>query len=176
MVPQYAGATPERLDENPFGLQWPVSPDGKETKILHKDKFSRGLGKFYPVEWKGLAESTDKEYPFVLTTGGLYYHWCSGAMTMVSNILYREAPEPFVEINIEDAKSLNIRNGQYVEVITRYGKILVKAKVTDSIRRGVLFIPFHYKNAIVNSIIGFYRDPYSKIPEYKVVAAKIEVT
>ncbi|MCY0860279.1 MAG: formate dehydrogenase subunit alpha [Sulfolobaceae archaeon] len=175
VVPQYAGATPERLEEHPFGLQWPVTRDGKETKILHKDRFTRGLGKFHAVEWNGYVETRDSQYPFVLTTGGIYYHWCSGVMTIRSHILYREAPEAYVEINVEDAKLLNIKNGQYVKVKTKYGEVKVKAMISEDIKRGVLFIPFHYSNVPVNELIGYHKDPISRIPEYKVVAARIEV-
>ncbi|BAB59144.1 formate ferredoxin oxidoreductase [FMOR] alpha subunit [Thermoplasma volcanium GSS1] len=173
-IPNYSGIRYQ--DIYPTGKQWPVNeqnPDG--TEILHTVKFTRGLGRFYPVSYEPPSEIADAEYPFILTTGRNYYHWHSGTMTRRSDILERESPSPYVEISMMDAKQLNIRDGQAIDVESRHGRITLPAKVTDKIPTGIIFVPFHFKEARVNLLVGDNLDPYSKIPEFKVVAARVIV-
>ncbi|MGC8608932.1 MAG: formate dehydrogenase subunit alpha, partial [Thermoplasmata archaeon] len=171
-IPNYSGASYSKI--YPEGKQWPINadhPDGTET--LHTEKFTRGLGKFIAVSYKKPSESADEQYPFILTTGRNYYHWHSGTMTRKSDILERESPEPYVEINDSDAKKMKIRNGNVVTVESSHGSIKLKAKITDKIPAGIIFIPFHFTEAKVNYLVGDNLDPYSKIPEFKVVAARV---
>ena len=86
----------------------------------------------------------------------------------------REAPECFVEINKDDAKRLKLREGEKVKVSTRRGAIIVRAKITERIKEGVIFIPFHYSDAPANLLTGDALDPVAYIPEFKVSAARIE--
>lgn len=51
---------------------------------------------------------------------------------------------------------------------------MVKVYVTDDTPRGVVFIPFHFKEAAVNLLTNPASDPSAKIPEYKVCAVNIE--
>ncbi len=171
-IPNYSGASYSNI--YPEGKQWPINPEHPDgTETLHTEKFTRGLGKFIPVSYKDPSESASEEYPFILTTGRNYYHWHSGTMTRKSDILERESPEPYVEINNEDAKRMKIRNGNIVTVESSHGSIKIKARTTDKIPSGIIFIPFHFTEARVNYLVGDNLDPYSKIPEFKVVAAKV---
>jgi predicted molibdopterin-dependent oxidoreductase YjgC len=95
-------------------------------------------------------------------------------MTRRSPKLEREAPEPYVEINTEDARALGISEGDRVRVTTRRGSIALTARVTGRISKGVLFIPFHYAEAAANMLTNPALDATAKIPEYKVCAAKLE--
>ncbi len=171
-IPNYSGINYDEI--YPLGKQWPVNksnPNG--TEILHMEKFTRGLGKFVPVQFKPPSGVASNDYPFILTTGRNYFHWHSGTMTRRSDILERESPSPYVEINMEDAKKLNIRNGQVIGVESSLGKVSLPARTTDGIPEGIVFIPFHFKEARVNALVGDNLDPYSKIPEFKVVAVKV---
>jgi len=170
--PIYGGISFDRID--PVGLQWPC-PDKKHpgTVYLHKDKFSRGLGKFHAVEFKPPNETPNKKFPFLLSTGRQLYQFHTGTMTRKSPVINQVSPTGYVEINATDAKRLGIVHGQMVEVTTRRGQVKTPAKVTTEIEAGWLFMPFHFKEGPANMLTVDALDPIAKIPEYKVCAAQI---
>jgi len=171
LVPQYSSITYNCLEET-GGLQWPVK-NCQGTEILHTEKFTRGLGKFLPSEWKRPLEFWDSQYPFILTTGRIYYQFHTGVMTRKVYLLEREAPEPYVEINTDDAKVLGIKNNEKILVETRHGKLCVKARITENVPKGILFMPFHYVEAPANVLTNPNLDPKAKIPELKVTGARV---
>jgi len=172
LTPSYGGILHHRLDN--FGLQWPcpdASHDG--TPFLHRKKFAKGLGTFNPVDFAPPAESTDAEYPFILTTGRMYFRFHTGTMCKRTSTLEREEPECFVEINPKDAGRLGVKTRDRVRVLSRRGEILVNVLVTDRTPEGIVFIPFHFRDAAVNLITNPAVDPIAKIPEFKVCAVRI---
>ncbi len=176
LTPSYAGMTYARL-EKPEALHWPCpAADHPGTPILHTQKFAHpdGLGVFFPLEWKPPAEVPDTQYPFVLTTGRCIWQWHTGTMTRRSESLEKEAPTGWIEINTEDAKGLNVKNGEVVKAITRRGEVKVPAKVTKDIKKGVMFMPFHYKECAANVLTNNALDPVAKIPEFKACAIRVE--
>lgn len=173
LTPIYAGIHYNRLD--PYGIQWPCPHNEHPgTPVLHKEKFTKGKGTFAPIAYKPPAEPTDAEYGFVLSTGRVYWHWHTRTMTNRTATLERESPEPYVEMNLEDAKELGIRDGQPVKVSSRRGSISLKASLGTKVVKGSLFIPFHFREAAANILTICAVDPVAKIPEYKVCAVKIE--
>jgi predicted molibdopterin-dependent oxidoreductase YjgC len=142
--------------------------------VLHKDKFSRGLGKFHPIDYIPPAELPDAKYPLVLTTGRVLQHFHTGTMTRKSKGLEAMAPSPFVEVNPKDAEKLGVSDGDRVRVTSRRGSIELAAKVDAKVDPGVIFIPFHYHEAVANMLTNHALDPTAKIPEYKVCAARLE--
>lgn len=172
LTPIYGGINYDRIDD--VGLPWPCpSSDHPGTTILHVGKFSRGLGKFSGVEWMPPVEEPDEEYPLVLTTGRVLYHWHGGDMTRRTNLelLY---PEALVEINPQDAGSLCIENGEMVTVSSRRGQVTAKAEVTERPLPGVVFMTFHFKEAAANLLTIAALDPVAKIPEFKACAVRVE--
>jgi len=173
LAPIYGGITYERIDK--LGLQWPCpAADHPGTQFLHKGKFSRGLGKFNAVEWQPAKEVPDEQYPLVLTTGRVLYHWHGGTMTRRSSGLNEIYPEALVEINPKDAKNLGIADGEMVRVSSRRGEVVAKAEVVDRPDPGVVFMSFHFKEAAANLLTNAALDPVGKIPEYKVAAVRVE--
>ena len=173
LTPSYGGIRYHRLEG--LGLQWPCpSPDHPGTPFLHKDKFSRGKGKFHVVPYVPAPELPNEEYPFLLTTGRVLYHYHT-LVTRKSKGLSEIYPEGVIEINPEDAVRLGIQpdNG-LVEVASRRGKVKVKAKVSDRLPPGVVFMTFHFKEAAANLLTLDALDPVAKIPEFKVCAVKIQ--
>jgi predicted molibdopterin-dependent oxidoreductase YjgC len=139
----YGGMYYNRLDNG--GLQWPcLNANHLGTKYLHKDKFTRGKGKFSAVEFKEAAELPDEEYPFIFTTGRVLYHFHTGTITRRSKGLDEIYPEALVEINPQDAEELKVKDGEFVEVASRRGKIKAKAQVTEKSGKGVVFMSFHF--------------------------------
>ncbi len=95
-------------------------------------------------------------------------------MTRRSDSLEREEPTGWVEINPEDAKALGIKDKEMVKAITRRGEIKIGARVTDGIKKGVVFIPFHYAECAANMLTNNALDPVASIPEFKACAVRIE--
>jgi len=173
VTPSYAGISYDRLDSGEV-LAWPCpSKEHPGTKFLHGETFARGKGHFFAVDYKEPAELPDKEYPFTLTTGRLMFQYHTGTMTRRVPALERELPTGFVELNSEDAKKLSIAQGEKVKVKSRRGEIEIKALVTDGIRPGVVFIPFHFVECAANELTSRNIDPEAKIPEFKVCAVKV---
>lgn len=175
-TPIYGGITWDRLLSDEKGLQWPC-PDTSHpgTVFLHKDgKFTRGKGLFHAVEFKEPAEIPDEEYPFILSTGRILWHFHTGTMTRRSPTLNERIPEGYVEINGLDAKALNIKDGEMVEVSSRRGEIKIKCKVTPRVMKGMIFIPFHFEEAAANVLTNPALDPVAKIPELKTCAVNVK--
>ena len=173
LTPIYGGITYDRLNEE--GLQWPC-PNEKHpgTRFLHKDRFSRGLGKFHSTPYKEPVELPDEEYPFILSTGRVLFHWHTGTMTRRVRGLEEVYPEGLVEIHPQDARKLGLATDELVEVTSRRGRVVAKAKVTEKSPPGTIFMSFHFKEAAANLLTIDALDPIAKIPEYKVCAVKIE--
>lgn len=172
VTPIYGGVSYDRLGTE--GVQWPCpSRDHPGTGILHSEKFSIGLARSRPVEHREPFEAPDDEFPLLLTTGRSLYHFHTGTMTRRTSLLDREVPGPYVEMNPEDAQKAGIRSGQKVVVESRRGRLYIDARLTLDVPKGVLFVPFHFNEACANVLTGQALDPQSKIPEFKVTAARI---
>jgi formate dehydrogenase alpha subunit len=174
LTPSYGGISYERLEQL-GGLQWPcTAPDHPGTAYLHKGKFSRGLGLFTAIPYKPPAELPDAEYPLTLTTGRLMFHFHTGTMTRRSKKLESEVPEAYVEIHPDDAKRIGLDGGRRVRVVSRRGQIELGARITERIKPGIVFIPFHFAEAAANALTNSAIDPVAKIPEYKVCSVRVE--
>lgn len=172
IVPFFAGIKWDRLGKN--GLQWPVAPDGTDTKILHTTEFKRGKGKFEFNAWEETVELTEhaKDYPYILTTNRELEHYNCGAMTR------RTANEQILQddylmIHPDDAKTNLINEGDYVCLESPRGKVDVKARITDQVKQGILSTTFHFPEIMINNITGDVHDSEAMCPEYKVVAVRI---
>jgi formate dehydrogenase alpha subunit len=173
LTPSYAGVSYERL-EREGELRWPCpSEDHPGTPILHVGRFTRGKGRFSPVEFKPPAELPDEEYPLILTTGRLLTHYHTGTMTRRVKALDELAPRNRVWVNPGDAEKLEIKEGQEVALQSRRGAIRLEAKVTDKVGEGVVFVPFHFGESPANALTNPALDPVAKIPEFKVAAVRI---
>ncbi|UEC43230.1 MAG: Formate dehydrogenase subunit alpha [Methanothrix sp.] len=172
-VPQYAGITRERLAKE-GGLVWPCpSCDHPGTPILHSSGFRLADGRAYivPVPYRPAAEGQSPEYPFLLTTGRIALHHNAGSMTRRSPSLIGRAPDLFVEINPADAEKLGIGDGDLVDVSTERGVAQAAARLTEGMKRGVVFMPFHFPGT--NILTTEAADPEARIPEFKVSACRI---
>ncbi|UCD09194.1 MAG: formate dehydrogenase subunit alpha [Dehalococcoidales bacterium] len=172
LTPSYAGITYTRIEK--VGLQWPCpTEDSEGTRFLHEGQFSRGLGKFQVTPYQEPAEVTDAEYPVILTTGRILYHYHGGNMTRHSKGLDEIRPEAEVEINPADAARMDVKQGDIVELESKRGKVVTKVSITDRSPEGVAFMTFHYKEAPVNQLTLDTLDPVAKIPGYKVSSIRI---
>lgn len=173
IVPFFAGVKWDELGAN--GKQWPVLPDGTDTKILHKDEFKRGKGKFV---FKGYVESPEilnhaDEFPFILTTNRVLEHYNAGTMTRRTgnaNII----TEDILMINPIDGKRLNILEEDMVFLESARGNITIKAHITDEVKPGILSTTFHFPELMLNVVTSDVSDEIAMCPEYKVVSCRIK--
>jgi predicted molibdopterin-dependent oxidoreductase YjgC len=188
VTPIYGGMNYDRLDG--WGLHWPCPTlEHPGTPILYKEGiFPAKPGQkavFWPIEFQEPKELPDADYPIVLSTGRIYFHFHTGTMTRRSETLNREYPAPFVEINPADFAKIakmpveKVRKGynhaRKVRVTTRRGSIVLMPYVTDGITPNTVFIPFHFWEAPANILTNDALDPQAKIPEFKACACKVEM-
>jgi formate dehydrogenase major subunit/formate dehydrogenase alpha subunit len=175
LTPIYGGIRYDRLERGE-ALHWPVPAiDHPGTPLLHVGRFTRGLGKFHVTEHLPPEELPDDEYPMVLTTGRVLYHWHGAEMTRRSQALLELYPETVVEISPEDAARIGLNGQTLVRVISRRGEMVARALVTDRVSLGLVFGSFHFPGRQnVNNLTIAALDPVAKIPEYKVCAVRLE--
>ncbi len=174
-MPSYGGIAPQRVAEAVGGLVWPC-PEAAilpGTPILHTEAFSTpdGRARIVPVRYTPPAEEISAGFPLVLTTGRVAVHHNAGSMTRRSPSLMERAPELFVEIHPSDAAQLGIAEGDVAVVTTARGDTTAKARITDKVRAGAAFMPFHFSGT--NQLTIDALDAEAKIPEFKVAASSI---
>jgi len=171
VVPAFKGVTYARLEKQ--GLQTPVpDEDHPGTPYLFAESFPSGRGKFFALDYIPVAEQTDDEYPYILTTGRLLEHWHGGTMTRNSELdtLY---PEALLDINEVDAERSGLRTGDVARVTSRRGTVVLRVHVSPKARPGVVFIPMHFVEAAANLLTIDALDPTAKIPEFKACAVSV---
>jgi len=176
LIPFMGGLSHARLDRE-GGLQWPCpTADHPGTPYLYADSFPRGLGRFVPaLQTAAAAELPDPDYPFVLNTGRLLYHWHGGTMTRRVEGLLELAPRLEVALHPADARRLGVETGDPIRVSSRRGNLEAFARLTEAVRPGAIFVPFvKLADSAANFLTNSAHDPSSKIPEYKVCAVRIE--
>jgi predicted molibdopterin-dependent oxidoreductase YjgC len=140
---------------------------------LFAEEFQSGKGRLTPLTYTPGIELPDEDFPFILSTGRVLYHWHGGTLTRRSKLddIY---PEPIVEIHPDDARHVGIAAGDWIRVRSRRGQIEVKALITERSPPGLVFIPFHFAEAAANELTIDARDARAKIPDYKVCAITLE--
>jgi formate dehydrogenase alpha subunit len=175
LTPPYAGISYRRLGKG--GLRWPCpQKDHSGTRYLWGETFNTptGKGMFFPADYQPPAESPDKEYPFILTTGKDLYHLHTGSYTRNSVALFNLSPEDLLEIHPSDADRIQIKDGEEIFVHSRRGSMKIHTKVTDRVQEGTLFTTLHSDNIAVNALTIDCLDPMAKTPELKLCAVKLE--
>lgn len=176
------GITSERL-EREKNVQWPCPDiDHPGTKRRYLDQvFPTGHGRanFIPHAPQAPKEPTDREFPLVLMSGRIYAHWHTLTRTGKVDKLLKRDPEPYVEIHPADARRLRVEDGQLVTIQSRRGTIFLPARISTTLRPGLLFAPFHWgdlwgEDRAVNYLTITALDPQSGQPELKYCAVALE--
>lgn len=154
-----------------------VTGRGRSRKEF-EDIGANGHAILYGIDWWCPAEIPDIEYPFMLNTGRIVYHWHTRTKTGRSAILEMNAPDCYVEVHTYDASALGISMGEKVRVVSRRGAIILSARITDNVLPGKVFIPFHYgspgEKQAANELTLPVWDQVSKQPLFKTAACRIE--
>jgi len=173
-VPFYSGASHDNLCRD-YGRQWPCTKDrsfgtGHFTRFAFCDESPERKLKFVPVTRAPKETEANKEFPLTLVFGHSLYYWHQNVLINHSETLKREYhmllvdyPQGFVEINVDDAKQMGIRDGEKVRVRAAGGKALVAARVTNEVRSGTIFIP-HFVHQVQQQLFGSQETGAQRVP------------
>ncbi|MEV6017033.1 MULTISPECIES: bifunctional nitrate reductase/sulfite reductase flavoprotein subunit alpha [unclassified Streptomyces] len=180
------GVSYERLRSTP--VQWPSAredgPDRNPIRYLDEHgggpvfPTAGGRARFFARPHLPPAEMPDDDYPYVLNTGRVQHQWHTLTKTGRVAKLNKLNPGPFVEVHPDDAAVLGVADGDSVEVASRRGRAVLPAVVTDRVRPGCCFAPFHWNDLFgeylsVNAVTSDAVDPLSFQPEFKVCAVSL---
>ncbi|MFE9458655.1 molybdopterin-dependent oxidoreductase [Streptomyces californicus] len=192
------GVTYERLRATP--VQWPaadaggparnpvrylndgvsqelaVRPDGSVPRLAFPLPGGRAV--FHARPHLPPAEMPDEDFPYLLNTGRLQHQWHTLTKTAKIGRLNRLDPGPFIEVHPDDAAALGLTEGDGVEAASRRGRAVLPARITDRVRAGECFAPFHWNDLFgeylaVNAVTNDAVDPISFQPELKVCAVRL---
>jgi assimilatory nitrate reductase catalytic subunit len=172
----YAGVTYPRLDAEQ-GVFWPCPDEAHPgTPRLFAERFPTrsGRARFHPVRHKPPAEEADQAFPLTLTTGRVLAHYQSGVQTRRVEALSRLAARPALQLSPDTAARHGLAAGDPVELETRRGRARFVVEVTSAIGDDTAFAPFHWGGeGAVNRLTNPALDPVSRMPEFKVCAARV---
>jgi formate dehydrogenase major subunit len=173
LTPMMRGISYERLEAG-NGLQWPVPEAGHPgTALMHEQAFPKGRAQFVGVDYLPPGEEPTEEYPFVLVTGRILEHYCSGAQTRRTHIM-ELVDHDALEIHPDDARRLAVRSGQSVRVISGRSEIVMPVEISERVAPGQLFASFHFPENNLNTLLSSSADEASRCPEYKVSTVRLE--
>jgi len=174
----YSGITYELLEQE-GGIQWPCNeqfPKGAK-RLYTKDipfRTKDGKANLIAADWMPMREPVREGYPIILNTGRTVEQWHTRTKTRSIDILDNLAPEAWVEVNPADAKELQVRSGDRISLSSPRGRVEdVIVKVTQTVRPGTVFVPFHFNTQLVNILTQPEFDPISGEPNYKQTAVQL---
>ena len=173
----YSGITYAKIEESD-GVFWPCPDESHPgTPRMFTDRFPTpdGRARFHSTGHRPSAETPDAEYPLFLTTGRVMAQYQSGTQTRRIEDLRRVAPHPLAEIHPTTADFYGLAEGERVTLKSRRGSAEFRTRLTPTIRRDTVFVPFHWGGRqAANRLTNPALDPISGMPEFKVCAVKID--
>ncbi|MEE4196783.1 MAG: formate dehydrogenase subunit alpha [Bacteroidales bacterium] len=174
-APMMAGISYDRIEHQ--GIQWPCpAKDHPGTETLFLDKFNTPSGKaiLNPVEYIPQTEKASNEFPFIMNSGRILYHYHTSTMSRKNKALTDFANESYVLMNPGDVIKFGFLDGQRVKISSRQGDLETTLRSSDEVAEGELFMPWHYSESRVNRLTRNALDPFSKIAAFKLTACKVE--
>ena len=174
LVPEFAGISHPRLDRE-GALHWPCpSAENAGQAALYRDGFATPDARARLADPPALpsGEGTDGDYPLLLSTGRRLHHYNSGSMTARTPSL-ELAPDERLEIHPADAGEAGVRDGDLVELASRRGTIALRARLSERVRPGEVFLAFHFPDVPANRLTSPAGDEATSCPEYKVSAVRL---
>jgi formate dehydrogenase major subunit len=176
LAPMFAGVTYDRLAGYKT-LQWPVAADGTDEPLLYTKRFAfpDGKARLFPVPWIGPTDQPNAEFDLHLNNGRLLEHFHEGNLTYRTEGIREKTPDTFVEVSPELAEERGIQSGTWVQLISRYGKVRVRALVTDRVHGTELYMPMNSVESPVNRLTSSHTDPVTNTPAYKETSVHMNV-
>ena len=164
--------------------QWPYPENATEgtTRLFTDNRFytPNGKARIKTMPSENQSEKVTPDYPLILTTGRIRDQWHTMTKTGKVEKLNQHINTPFLEIHPEDAEKRRIKENELVEITSSRGSVQARIVCTDSIRKGVVFLPMHWgkvlgsdssrSNNVTNPIV----DPISKEPDFKFSAVQVK--
>jgi formate dehydrogenase major subunit len=176
VTPILAGVNYERL-EGYKSLQWPVTADGSDEPLLYTKRFAfpDGKAKLFPLAWTGPTDVPDAQYDLHLNNGRLLEHFHEGNLTYRTEGIREKTPDTFVEVSPELAEERGIQSGTWVQLVSRYGQVRVRALVTGRVRGHELYMPMNSVESPVNRLTSSHVDKATNTPAYKEASVHLRV-
>jgi formate dehydrogenase major subunit len=176
LTPMLAGVNYERL-RGYKSLQWPVSADGGDQPLLYTRKFNfpDGKARLFPLSWSGPVEKADAQFDLHLNNGRLLEHFHEGNLTYRVKGIQEKTPDTFVEISPELAEERGVHSGTWLLLTSRYGRVRVRALVTDRVSGRELYMPMNSTESPVNRLTSSITDPATHTPAYKEASVHMEI-
>jgi formate dehydrogenase major subunit len=176
LTPMFAGVNYERL-AGYKSLQWPVAADGSDQPLLYTKRFAfpDGKARLFPVTWIGPTDQPDAEFDLHLNNGRLLEHFHEGNLTYRTEGIREKVPDVFVEVSTELAEERGIQSGTWVQLVSRYGKVRVRALVTDRVHGRELYMPMNSVESPVNRLTSSHTDLVTNTPAYKEASVHLNV-
>jgi anaerobic selenocysteine-containing dehydrogenase len=183
----YSGLSYELLDRH-YAVQWPFTPSDADplngetppsSRLYVDGRFQTEDAKavLWPVEWEPFPEQPNDSYPFILNTGRTVEHWHTRTKTKEVKILERLSPTAWLEMNPRDARRLGLKPHDRVRVVSQRGHVDdLELRITEIVAPGQVFVPFHYAERNSNLLTQSVFDPFSREPNYKQCAVRVEKT
>jgi predicted molibdopterin-dependent oxidoreductase YjgC len=159
------------------GVRLVLTQHDAPRRLYEDGVFETGDGRaqLLPTAWEPFPEQPSEQFPFVLNTGRTVEHWHTRTKTGKVPILERLSPTAWVEMNPRDARALRLKPQDRVDVVSRRGRVHgVELRVTETVAPGQLFVPFHYPEQNANQMTQSAFDPFSREPNYKQSAVRVE--
>jgi formate dehydrogenase major subunit len=176
LTPLFAGVSYDRL-EGYKSLQWPVAADGSDQPLLYTKEFyfPDGKARLFPLQWSEYPEQPDSEFDLHLNNGRLLEHFHEGNLTYRTEGIREKTPDTFVEVSPELAAERGIQTGTWVQLTSRYGRVRVRALMTDRVHGKELYMPMNSVESPINRLTSSHTDPVTHTPAYKETSVKITV-
>ena len=176
LTPLFAGVSYERL-EGYKSLLWPVASDGTDQPLLYTKQFAfpDGKARLFPIHLSEPSDPTDAEFDLHVNNGNLLEHFHEGNLTYRVDGIREKVPDVFVEVSPELATERGIQSGTWVQLISRYGQVRVRALVTDRVKGKELYMPMNSVESPVNLLTSSHTDRVTHTPAYKEVSARMRV-
>ncbi|WP_330250604.1 bifunctional nitrate reductase/sulfite reductase flavoprotein subunit alpha [Nocardia sp. NBC_00565] len=153
-----------------------VDDTGQRPRLAFATPSRRAV--FWPRPHMAPAEMPDDDYPYVLNTGRLQHQWHTMTKTGKIDKLTKLNGRPFVEVHPEDAARLGVVDDDQLEIASRRGRAVLPVLVSDRVRPGDCFAPFHWNDEqgeylTINAVTNDAVDPASLQPEFKACAVSL---
>ena len=174
----YSGMTYELIEEL-GGIQWPCNEQfPKGSKRLYTPEIpyrtANAKANLIYTEWEPVMDRICEAYPVTLNTGRTVEQWHTRTKTRAIDILDNLAPEAWVDLSPKDAEVLQVKSGDRIALSSERGRIEdVIVRVTNSVRPGTVFVPFHFNTQLINTLTNSDFCPKSGEPNYKQSAIQL---
>ncbi|MBN1368489.1 MAG: molybdopterin-dependent oxidoreductase [Dehalococcoidales bacterium] len=141
---------------------------------LYKGAFPSGFERFSPVNFIPSEKTGNGEYPYSLLAGSVLGHFGSGTRSNRASKLHKFLPNAWLEVSQDDAKTLNLVEGDKIKVISAACEVTTPVRISNTLFPGMLFMPISFPDTPVNSLFGFVLDSRAKSPPMKSCRVRLE--